>query len=99
MLGSISGAILVRPNRERDTEQSHRVNWIGWYKTVEDCTARSITKHTGRLSALSGLAQAVSQATRVNTWRGCGRQLLVRCSSLLSGGTRDERPEGQYARL
>jgi hypothetical protein len=45
------------------SEGRQKVESVDWYRMVEDYTARSITKHTDRLPALSGLAQAVDRVT------------------------------------
>lgn len=60
---NISPAVFARPDRDAATEQEQKVNWIDWYRMIENYTARSITKHTDRLPALSGLAQAVVRET------------------------------------
>jgi len=58
-----TSSVFARPNRDPWSEQEQNVNWVGWYRMIEDYTARSITKHTDRLPALSGLAQAVVRKT------------------------------------
>jgi hypothetical protein len=61
--GNIDNSVFARSDRDPYSELD-KVNWVDWYKMVEDYTARSITKHTDRLPALSGLAQAVTQETK-----------------------------------
>ncbi|KAL2131291.1 hypothetical protein VTI74DRAFT_5297 [Chaetomium olivicolor] len=56
---NIPGSVFSRPERDPPTELEHKVNWVGWYRMIENYTTRTITKHTDRLPALSGLAQAV----------------------------------------
>lgn len=53
-----------RQDRNPAGELRQKVNWVDWYRMVEDYTARSITKDTDRLPALSGLARAVVRNTR-----------------------------------
>jgi hypothetical protein len=62
-----SGSVFARQRRDPRYEggsDSEDVAWIGWYKMIEDYTARQITKATDRLPALSGLAQAVASKTQ-----------------------------------
>ncbi|KAK3392950.1 heterokaryon incompatibility protein-domain-containing protein [Podospora didyma] len=61
--GNIAGSVFSRPQRS-PYEEKRGANWVDWYAMIENYTSRSITKHTDRLPALSGLAQAVTAATR-----------------------------------
>lgn len=61
---NLLNSVFARPNRDPWREQEQNVNWVGWHRMIEDYTARSITKHTDRLPALSGLAQAVARETK-----------------------------------
>ncbi|KAJ4298662.1 hypothetical protein N0V88_003693 [Collariella sp. IMI 366227] len=60
---NIPDSVFARPDRDAATELEQKVNWIDWHRMIENYTARSITKHTDRLPALSGLAQAVVRET------------------------------------
>lgn len=62
--GNITESVFARRHRKPYNELLHRLNWVDWYKMIEDYTTRSITKHTDRLPALSGLAQAVTRETK-----------------------------------
>lgn len=58
-------SVFSRPGDDRDpaSESESAVNWVDWYRMVEDYTARSITKHADRFPALSGLAEAIMRET------------------------------------
>ncbi|KAK4156994.1 a97f8ef6-a9b0-4f8b-8fdf-2c72f37eda9e [Chaetomidium leptoderma] len=64
-------------DREPDSELEQKVNWVDWYRMVEDYTARRITKHTDRLPALSGLAQAVARDTGAEYLAGSWKSGLL----------------------
>ncbi|KAK3900843.1 a97f8ef6-a9b0-4f8b-8fdf-2c72f37eda9e [Staphylotrichum tortipilum] len=55
----VADSVFSRVDRNPGNEMKQETNWAAWYRMVEDYTARSITKHTDRLPALSGLAQGV----------------------------------------
>jgi hypothetical protein len=63
--------------REPVNEPEQRVRWVDWHRMVEDYTARGITRHTDRLPALSGLAQAVVRETSTGEGGGGGDQYLA----------------------
>ncbi|GAB1311724.1 Heterokaryon incompatibility domain-containing protein [Madurella fahalii] len=62
-IGNVPHSVFARPHRDPYLEGQQNVNWVNWYRMIEDYMARSITKSTDRLPALSGLAQAVAQKT------------------------------------
>ncbi len=52
----------VQQRAHRDPEDGNKnVNYLDWYSMVEDYTKRSITQHSDRLPALSGLAKATAR--------------------------------------
>jgi hypothetical protein len=62
--GGVANSVFAR-RRERNPAEELELgfSWVDWYRMVENYTARNITKHTDRLPALSGLAQAVARET------------------------------------
>ncbi|KAK4240137.1 a97f8ef6-a9b0-4f8b-8fdf-2c72f37eda9e [Achaetomium macrosporum] len=75
--GAITDSVFARLDRSPSGERVQRVNWADWYRMVEDYTARSITKHTDRLPALSGLAQAVTRETSAEYFAGLWESGLI----------------------
>ncbi|KAH6628424.1 heterokaryon incompatibility protein-domain-containing protein [Chaetomium tenue] len=62
--GNIDVSVFARgADRDPGKEAVVAVNWAGWYRMLEDYSARRITKHTDRLPALAGLALAVGRET------------------------------------
>lgn len=65
---NINNSVFSRSGGGNDDEANlEKVSWIDWYKMIEGYTARSITKSTDRLPALSGLVQAVIRGTPGDT--------------------------------
>jgi hypothetical protein len=75
--GHIADSVFARSDREPISEVKQKVNSVDWYRMVEDYTARSITKHTDRLPALSGLAQAVVRVTGGEYLAGLWKSALL----------------------
>ncbi|KAL6802721.1 heterokaryon incompatibility domain-containing protein [Trichoderma sp. SZMC 28013] len=73
---NIPASVLARKCRER-YEGDKDVNYIDWYKMVEDYTGRFITKSSDRLPALSGLAKAVSQSSKDEYLAGLWKNGLI----------------------
>ncbi|KXX74358.1 hypothetical protein MMYC01_208370 [Madurella mycetomatis] len=63
LTGNVRDSVFARPHRDPYHEGQQNVNWVSWYRMIEDYTARSVTKPTDRLPALSGLAQAITKET------------------------------------
>ncbi|PTB49084.1 hypothetical protein M431DRAFT_20799 [Trichoderma harzianum CBS 226.95] len=81
---NIPASVLARTCRERYVGDKD-VNYIDWYKMVEDYTGRFITKSSDRLPALSGLAKAVSQSSKddylASLWKNSLIEGLTWCGS------------------
>ena len=95
--GSATSVFARGPDREPGDERERSVSWADWYGMVEDYTARGITKHTDRLPALSGLAQAVARETGsvylAGLWKSGLLEGLAWCKSRLSGPALTATPE------
>ncbi|KAL6814919.1 heterokaryon incompatibility domain-containing protein [Trichoderma sp. SZMC 28015] len=93
---NIPASVLARTSRER-YEGDKGVNYVDWYKMVEDYTGRFITKSSDRLPALSGLAKAVSQSSKdeylAGLWKNGLIEGLTWCGS--QGAEKLEEP-GEY---
>jgi hypothetical protein len=73
---NIPTSVLARTCRERYIGDKD-VNYVDWYKMVEDYTNRFITKSSDRLPALSGLAEAVAQYSKDEYLAGLWKNGLV----------------------
>ncbi|KAL7955547.1 heterokaryon incompatibility domain-containing protein [Trichoderma compactum] len=96
---NISASVLARTCRER-YEGDKDVNYVDWYKMVEDYTGRFITKSCDRVPALSGLAKAVSQSSKdeylAGLWKNGLIEGLAWCGS--QGAEKLEDPGDWYER-
>ncbi|KAM0248817.1 hypothetical protein ACHAQJ_009328 [Trichoderma viride] len=93
---NIPASVLARTCRERYIGDKD-VNYVDWYKMVEDYTERLITKSSDRLPALSGLAKAVAQFSNdeylAGLWKNGLIEGLAWCGS--QGAEKLEEP-GEY---
>ncbi|KAH0526031.1 hypothetical protein TsFJ059_009413 [Trichoderma semiorbis] len=95
---NIPASVLARACRERYIGDKD-VNYVDWYKMVEDYTGRFITKSSDRLPALSGLAKAVSQSSKdeylAGLWKNGLIEGLAWCGS--QGAEKLDKPEEYIA--
>ncbi|KAK4041744.1 a97f8ef6-a9b0-4f8b-8fdf-2c72f37eda9e [Parachaetomium inaequale] len=93
----VANSVFARGQERNPGEELEQgFSWVDWYRMVENYTARSITKHTDRLPALSGLAQTVARETGgeylAGLWKSGLLEGLVWCK-VRSSQTLDPTPE------